>query len=157
MVVERAPGQSVEQLLQTFRADPDVLYAEPNYIVRTNATPNDPMYPQVYSMGAISAPAAWNVRTGNTSAVIGVIDSGVDYNHPDLAANIWSAPSGFSVTVGGVTVTCAAGSPASTPSPGRAIRWTTTITARIPPERLAPAATMALASPASTGRHASWR
>ena len=110
VIVVRAPGQSVEQLLQAFRADPNVLYAEPNYIVRTNATPNDSLYPQLYGMAAIGAPAAWNVRTGNTSAVIGMIDSGVDYNHPDLAANIWSAPSGFSVTVGGVTITCAAGS-----------------------------------------------
>jgi hypothetical protein len=39
-----------------------------------------------------------------------VIDTGVDYNHPDLAANIWSAPSAFSVTIGGQTITCPQGS-----------------------------------------------
>ena len=38
-----------------------------------------------------------------------VIDTGVDYNHPDLAANMWSAPSAFSVTIGGIQIDCAAG------------------------------------------------
>jgi subtilisin family serine protease len=42
--------------------------------------------------------------------VVAVIDTGIDYTHPDLAANIWSAPAPFAVTIGGVSITCPAGS-----------------------------------------------
>ncbi len=41
--------------------------------------------------------------------MVGIVDTGIDYTHPDLAANIWTAPSAFSVTIGGVVINCAAG------------------------------------------------
>jgi subtilisin family serine protease len=55
-------------------------------------------------------PEAWDISTGGTATTIGVVDTGVDYTHPDLAANIWSAPRAFDVTIGGTTITCPAGS-----------------------------------------------
>jgi subtilisin family serine protease len=106
----KANGQSVAALIQAFSNHPDVLYAEPNYIVSSVKSPNDAMYPSLWGMPNIGAPSAWNVTTGATSAVIGVIDSGVEHTHPDLAANMWSAPSAFTVTVGGRTISCPAGS-----------------------------------------------
>ena len=57
----------------------------------------------------ISADAAWGLSTGSKANVVTVIDTGIDYTHPDLAANAWSAPASFSVTLGGQTITCAAG------------------------------------------------
>lgn len=42
--------------------------------------------------------------------MIAIADSGVDFNHPDLTANIWSAPEAFSVNIGGQTINCGAGS-----------------------------------------------
>ena len=50
------------------------------------------------------------MATGSKDIVVAVIDSGIDYTHPDIAANVWSAPRDFSVTIGGVTVHCPAGS-----------------------------------------------
>jgi thermitase len=108
--VVRAPGQSLPALLQALNSNPDVLYAEPNYVLSAIATPNDPLYSSLYGMTIIDAPTAWDLTTGGTSVVVGVIDSGIDYNHPDLAANIWNAPAAFTVTIGGSTINCPAGS-----------------------------------------------
>jgi subtilisin family serine protease len=86
-----------------YRANPDVEYAEPDYIVHSFQTPNDPLFPTMWSLintgqaggtpGAdIKATQAWNITTGSPNVVIAVIDTGVDYNHPDLAANIFTGP-----------------------------------------------------------------
>ncbi len=90
--------------------DSDILYVHPNFVVRVNATPNDPLYSQRWGMQNIGAPQAWDFSTGSKSASVGVIDTGIDYKHPDLAANIWSAPTDFSVRIGGQRINCGAGS-----------------------------------------------
>ena len=94
-------SKSTDALISSLRRHPKVIYAEPNYIVHAILTPNDPSFSQLYGMTKISAPAAWNVTTGSANVVVGVVDTGVDYNHQDLAANMWSNPGG----IGG----CAAG------------------------------------------------
>ena len=112
-----------------------VRYAEPNYIRRAIAptsgplalAPNDPRYGELWGLkntgqtiqgvagkaGAdISAESAWNTTTGSSTVVVGVIDTGVDYNHPDLAANVWSNPGGVNGCAAGthgfnaITGTC---------------------------------------------------
>jgi subtilisin family serine protease len=72
---------------------PLVEYAEPNYLLYTmgnrDTTPNDPLYPNQWYLEAINAPAAWDTVTGDTTQVIAIIDTGVDWDHPDLDDNIW--------------------------------------------------------------------
>jgi subtilisin family serine protease len=102
-LVKLSAGMTMSKALQAFGKAPEVLYAEPNYIVNTFATPNDTCYPELWGMNNIGqtggtadadidAPEAWNLTTGTTNVVVAVIDTGVDYTHPDLAANMFQDP-----------------------------------------------------------------
>ncbi|MFC1974460.1 S8 family serine peptidase, partial [Chloroflexota bacterium] len=78
-----------------YRRNPNVEYAEPNYILHASVEPDDEHFSLQWGLDQdsdcdIDAPEAWDVETGNASIVIAVIDTGVDWDHPDLAANIWS-------------------------------------------------------------------
>jgi subtilisin family serine protease len=106
----RSNSRNVAVLSAVFAILPDVAYAEPDYVVRAVATPNDPLFPQLWGMSIIGAPAAWDVSTGSRANVVGVVDTGVDYRHPDLAGNIWAAPEAFSVTIAGNNINCPVGS-----------------------------------------------
>jgi serine protease len=96
-------GIGVERAIQALRADPSVAYAEPNYIVWRQTDPNDPGYPRQWGLhntgqtggttdADLDAPQAWNLSVGSDAAVIAVIDTGVDYTHTDLRANMWTNP-----------------------------------------------------------------
>jgi hypothetical protein len=98
-------GVSPDQAAAKLARDPTVAYIEPNLIVKATAVPNDPMFPQQWGLndtGQVGSPvdpdigaeAAWNLTTGSAKVVIAVIDSGIDYTHPDLAANMWVNPRG---------------------------------------------------------------
>jgi len=99
----RLTDMTTEEALRRFSRDPAIEYVEPNYEITLDAIPNDPRFPELYGMrntgqtggtpGAdIKATNAWDVFTGDPNLKIGVIDTGVDYNHPDLAANVWTNP-----------------------------------------------------------------
>src|SRR5919197_2200980 len=101
-VARVAPGDTLEAV-EAFKARADVLYAEPDYVRRKDAVPNDPRYAELWALknkgqsggtpGAdIRAEAAWDVTTGSRQVVVGVVDEGVDINHPDLQANVWTNP-----------------------------------------------------------------
>lgn len=92
-----AAGLDINSTLNALAADPLVAYAEPNYIYTIDVVPNDTSFSQQWGLNNgnntdINAPEAWDVGTGSNTVVIAVIDSGVDYNHPDLRNNIWSNP-----------------------------------------------------------------
>ncbi len=87
--------QSIDVLraVRELRGDSNVEYAEPSYVRHTNGyTPNDPSFSLMYNLSKISASAAWDITKGDTNVVIGIVDSGTDYTHEDLAANIWTNP-----------------------------------------------------------------
>lgn len=67
-----------------------VEYAEPNFIYQTFVTPNDPQYSEQWAHVNMESELAWDIETGEPSTVIAIVDTGVDWNHPDLAANIWN-------------------------------------------------------------------
>ena len=100
----KAPATRDLQTLTTqMENDPRVEYIEPNYIYRASGAPNDPRFNELWGMNNtgqtggtndadLDAPEAWDIQTGSDSTLIAVIDTGVDYKHPDLAANIWTNP-----------------------------------------------------------------
>ncbi|MCS7308000.1 MAG: S8 family serine peptidase, partial [Aquificaceae bacterium] len=55
-------------------------------------TPNDPRFNELWGMYKILAPQAWNTSTGSSQVIVAVLDTGVDYNHPDLRDNMWRNP-----------------------------------------------------------------
>ena len=93
-LVRLADGVSVESAVAELESDPDVLYAEPNYIYKLSTVPNDPDFDLTWGLSQandkdIDAPAAWTRTRGSANVIVAVIDSGIAYSHPDLAGNIW--------------------------------------------------------------------
>jgi len=109
---------NIFQLIEELKALPEVEYAEPNYIYSidnmqpvgpiltaedvqklqtknqsgTLFTPNDPLYSQQGYIQTVKADQVWQQTTGDTTQVIAILDTGVDWNHPDLKNKIWTNP-----------------------------------------------------------------
>jgi subtilisin family serine protease len=93
----------VEQAVAALARDPAVAWAEPNYTWSIGRVPNDTRYPDQWSLsnhgqgsgtpGAdILAEAAWDVTTGDSTLVVGVLDTGLDLLQPDMVGNVWTNP-----------------------------------------------------------------
>ncbi|MCM3872635.1 MAG: S8 family serine peptidase [Pyrinomonadaceae bacterium] len=101
--VRLPPGMTVEEGLARYRGFSGIERVQPNFIYRTQATPNDPRFlnNELYGLTRIQAPVAWDTSTGNASVVVAVIDLGADYNHEDLSANMWRNPGETGLDSGG--------------------------------------------------------
>ncbi len=86
--VNFSPVVRIESALSTLMATGMFEYAEPLYIHQLDFTPNDPQVSSQYYINKISAYTAWDVCQGDTNVVIAIVDSGTDWDHPDLEANI---------------------------------------------------------------------
>ncbi len=96
-------GKSVKQVLaeKWSKKDPRIVSVEPNYRLRILIVPNDPFFGYLWAMqntgqtggtpyADIDAVSAWNITTGSDNVVVAVVDTGIDYLHSDLAANMWT-------------------------------------------------------------------
>jgi len=104
-VIKVQGDRKLKDVIMAYRQSPDVLYAEPNYLLHAldgQYIPNDARFGQLWGMhntgqsggtpdADIDAPEAWHSIT-TSGIVVAVIDTGVDYNHLDLAANMWTNP-----------------------------------------------------------------
>ena len=107
-LVHVRPGRTAARAVRALERSRGVRWAQPNRYVSLNATtPDDPMFAQDWGLdntgqsvqsatgtadADIDAPEAWDQTTGSANVVVGVVDTGVDYTHADLAANIWTNP-----------------------------------------------------------------
>lgn len=102
-LVKFRQGEDLQKAKVRFNQNSDVEYVEVNYIATVGAIPNDPRFSELWGMNNtgqtggtvnadINAPEAWDQITGDSNTIVAVIDTGVDYTHPDLAANIWTNP-----------------------------------------------------------------
>ena len=95
---------SVNEAVAHYEMDPNVEYAEPNYIIHFAAMPTDSDFDELWGLhntgqqvdgvagtqdADIDAPEAWDITTGSDNVIIAVLDSGVAYLHPEINPNIW--------------------------------------------------------------------
>ncbi len=91
-------AKDIQSQVASLQDDPCIEYVEPNYIFKLETTsvtrkkPNDPNLDKLWGLKKIQAEKAWDINTGNSNVIIAVIDTGVDYNHPDLKHNMWKNP-----------------------------------------------------------------
>jgi subtilisin family serine protease len=98
MPVRIRPGMSSEVAADALRSDTRIAFVEPDYRVRCcGRLPDDPLFPLQWSLynaqnrGAdIQAAEAWLLGTGSADVIIAILDTGIDFRHPDLSANIWT-------------------------------------------------------------------
>jgi len=109
-LVKLSPGQTVINALNIYNNNNSILYAQPNYLLFPSGNfPNDTYFDDLWGMhntgqthpvygggtssgtsGAdIDAPEAWDIINDANDIIVAVIDSGVNYVHPDLASNMW--------------------------------------------------------------------
>jgi subtilisin family serine protease len=92
-VLRLKPETDLDTLLALLETDPNVEWAEPDYLAFAAATtPNDPLFVDQWGLAKIQAAAAWDVTTGSATIPIAIVDSGIDFTHPDLSGKLWVNP-----------------------------------------------------------------
>ncbi|MFO7982958.1 MAG: S8 family serine peptidase [Desulfuromonadales bacterium] len=84
----RSAREATLERVRQLRADPDVAYAEPNYILKPHRIPNDNFYDLQWHYRLISLPEAWDLETGGSNVIVAVLDTGILPDHPDLQGRI---------------------------------------------------------------------
>lgn len=93
-------GMSTKEAIARLKSHQAIEYVEPDYQVSIAQTPDDPRFNELWGLNNdgqtggtadadIDAVEAWDISTGSRDVVVGVIDTGIDYSHSDLASNMW--------------------------------------------------------------------
>jgi thermitase len=100
-IIELPAGSDVRKIADEYRNDPGIEQASPDHIMKADVIPNDPYFrpyqkydniTNQWALYAISAPQAWDLTQGSSACVVAVVDSGVNYNHEDLAGKVILGP-----------------------------------------------------------------
>jgi subtilisin family serine protease len=83
---------SIKQALSFYKSSAAVESVQPNFYYHLLNTSNDTRFAELYAMQKISATSAWDLSTGSATTVVANIDTGIAYNHEDLAPNMWHNP-----------------------------------------------------------------
>ena len=90
IIVTRIPeDQDFDSKLLELRAHPLFMSVEPNYLVKAAVIPNDSLFNKQWYLSHINMPSAWDLYQGSSDIIVAVLDTGVNYNHPDLLDRIW--------------------------------------------------------------------
>lgn len=87
-VIRVPAGEDEVAWAAALRATGDFRYVEPDWRVFAAAIPNDPIFAAQWHHQTIDAPGAWDLETGDGSIIVAIVDSGIDLDHPDLAARL---------------------------------------------------------------------
>ncbi len=98
-------NDNIEAALKTLADDPNIIYAEYSPILKMDYIPNDTSYDSQWLHQFIQSEPAWDYTTGSDDVIIGIVDSGIKWNHPDLQDNIWINEPELNSTSGGNAMT----------------------------------------------------
>lgn len=86
--------ENLDKVKAQLENNSDIEFVEVNELFETKYTPNDPAFPQLYGLKKIACEKVWPTTQGE-DIIVAVIDTGVDYNHPDINANMWNNNGAF--------------------------------------------------------------
>jgi thermitase len=98
MVVQRPSFEYPATSKMNFAQNPDIEFVEPNFIFHADEAPNDPDFSKLWQYQNeghnligydLNMQRAWDVTTGSSRIIVAVLDTGIDYTHPDLEENMW--------------------------------------------------------------------
>lgn len=86
-----APGKTLDEMIALYKKNPNVSFAESDFVMSATLTPNDPYYINNQTLDTkITAPSAWDISTGSSAVKIAILDTGIDLTHPEFAGRLTS-------------------------------------------------------------------